>query len=466
MKNSKIVMSTLVTVMLLSGCGATSSALYPAGEQQVVKIEKVKEFDLLTPAKTEKAHFHILYKAKHTKPSPDDYVNARGSTIDLSKLPTVVIALPVETKRERSGANELDKTGEFKTEGYISKSEETVEKELIRAGYNVIDRSKFEAKLRTTREAKLEKMQTKGDNLYDAQIDGLKSQLRAGKITNKEYIDKISKLNDATSSRKQGDKELIDMSELIRAAQSNGVQADYILQLNKIEEYNGYLTSLPLRGQKDIEDYLAKNPDISYGEGKNKIPESFNTKVFRVVFSAKLFNVKSGKVVWSGSHELNSQDIEDITVDFDILKKDTSSKNINNNRIALNNKVKALYEETKNAEAELKKLYEIASKERTYKDEASQKYHESKLKNNINKYEQIIAQNNENIKSFNVMVKSSQNESIKFEYIVSDLYIKPNLNASDKSMDPREKKVIQKHRSKLLSETIRSLFNTIKVKNG
>ena len=465
MHHKKIIISSLLATLILSGCGSRSEALYPVGKEEQVKVQTVKEFSLLSPQRTVKTHFHILYKAKHTKPSLDDYVNARGNIIDLSKLPTVVIALPVEKRKQGDEASELDRTGEFKTEGYISKSEEAVEKELIRFSFNVIDRSKFEAKLRTTREAKNEDKKTKGDNLYDAQVNILKAQLNNKKITNEEYINKISKLNDASSTRKQGEKELIDMSELIRAAQSNGVQADYILQLNKIEEYNGYLTSLPLKGKKEIEEYLKQNPDLTYGEGPEKIPASFDTKVFRVVFSAKLFNVKSGKVVWTGSHELNSLDIEDITVDFDIIKKDISTLTMNHERSSHNREANKLYQESLNAQRKLKELYHIASQDREYDDEVTQASGERKLKSDIEKYESILRYNNNRIKKLNRDVTNKASNQLKFQYLVTDLYIQPNLNITD-NMDPRQKKIIQKHRRKLLSETIRSLFNTIRVRNG
>jgi len=462
MINKKILVQGFVATMLFTGCMVSSPSLYPGSKKKVVAVENVSQLPILKAKKDEKTHFHIVYNAKHTKPTMDSYVNARGSLIDLAKLPTVVIALPVEMNKGNNVENELDASGEFKTEGYINQSEVTVEKELIRFGFNVIDRSKFEAKLRTSRE-KNQKLTT-GDNLYEAKVNLLKKQLNAKKITNKEYINKLTALNDISSSRRRGNKELVDMSELIRAAQSSGVQADYILQLNKIEEYKGYVTSLPLKGDRDLEDYILQNPDISYGNGANKIPFSFDTKVFRVVFSAKLFNVKTGKVIWSGSHELNSLDIEDITVDFDIVKRDASTKIINKDRVKFNNRAEEVYTETQQIQKTLQALYKKASKVREYEDKEIQSYSENQLKNDIKKYEKALRENNELLKKFHRYAKNNS-EEIKFEYLVSDLYIKPNLNTLDKDIKLSDKKIIEKHRERLLAETIRSLFHTIKVKN-
>jgi len=465
MKKRKLILSSLLVALLSTGCVVSSPALY-SKNKDVETVHNIVKLPMLKHIPDERTHFNILYKAKHTKPSIDDYVNTRGSNIDLNKLPTVVIALPVETRKTENDTNELDKTDEFKTEGYISKSEETVEKELIRAGFGVIDRSKFEAKLRTLRDSKnLDKdKETIGTAMFEARMKVLEKQLENKKISVEEYSKKLASLDEASNSRYRGDKELIDMSELIRAAQSKGVQADYILQLNKIEEYNGYITQLSLKGNSKIEEYISKNTNLRYGYKKNDIPLNFDVRVFRVVFSAKLFNVQSGKVVWSGSHELNSLDIEDTTVDFDIMKQDITSKGINLEQSKINAQLYSLHQEALNASTQLKKLYNKASQEREYKDKNIQMFSEQQLRNSISKNLNIIVQNNKEIDRINAFARDNK-ISIKFDYKVSDLIINPNLNTLEDIKDPRKQRVIKNHRSKLLSETIRTLLNTIKVKN-
>ncbi len=459
MKTKQIVASGLLTI-LLGGCAATSPAMYTSQDKapsvvDVITIQQIK------PIALKKEHFSIKYRAKNTKPSEDNYVNTRGSRIDLNKLPTVVIALPVEIRQNSNNAQKLDKTGAFKTEGYINKAEETVEKELIRAGFGVIDRSKFEAKLRTLRESS--NGSSMGDAVLQAEVQILNEKFKNKEITALEKADELARLTKSVS-RFRGDKELIDMSELIRAAQSKGVKADYILQLNTIEEYNGYITQLRIKGNKDVESYINSNDNISYGNSKDTIPFNFDTSVFQVVFSAKLFNVQSGKVVWSGSHELNSLDIEDIQASFSIVKKDVNSKKINDKINRLNNQINIVSKEALSSNKILQKLYKKASVKREYLDNNIQNLSENKLKNSITKNENIISKNNKKINKFNSISKN-HSEVIEFNYEISDLYIEPNLNPSNELIDNRKLKIIKKHRSKLLNKTIRSLFKTIKVKN-
>ena len=457
MKIKKIVATGLL-VVLLSGCAVTSPAIYTS-QDKAPSVVEVVNLPLLEPIPLEKTYISIKYNAKNTQPSEDDYVNTRGSIIDLSKLPTVVIALPVENKQNSNNAQRLDKTGAFKTEGYINKAEETVEKELIRAGFGVIDRSKFEAKLRTSRESS--NGSTMGDAVLQAEIQILEEKYRNNEITAVEKAEELAKLTKG-ASRFRGDKELVDMSELIRAAQSKGVKADYILQLNTIEEYNGYITQLRIKGDSDVESYIDQNEDISYGNSKNTIPYGFETSVFQVVFSAKLFNVETGKVVWSGSHELNSLDIQDIQASFYIVKKDINSKKINDEINILNNQIDVIEKESLLSRNFLQKQYKKGSVEREYLDKNLQKVGEDNLKDSVLKNKIMINENNEKINKFNSISKSHNNE-IVFNYLISDLFIEPNLNPSEDLIDNRKLKVIKKHRSKLLSKTIRSLFKTINV---
>lgn len=460
---TKIILSTLA-VLLLSGC-QTSPSLYTT-KQKVPQVEKIIKLPKLKPIKVEKRNFTIEYKAKNTQPNMYSYVNTRGSIIDLNKLPSVVIALPVEDNQILTNTQKLEKTGAFKTEGYINKAEEVVEKELIRAGFSVIDRSKFEAKLRTQRESNRVITNQIHNNSLAADIEIVKEQLKNNEITKAQMLSKIAVLEKNSKTRtRDGQKELIDMSELIRAAQGEGVKADYILQLNTLEEYNGYVTQLKIKGNSDVDHYISKNDDITYGtDGGDTIPYNFNTKVYQVVFGAKLFNVQTGKVVWAGSHKLNSLDIEDITASFSIVKKDTNSALINNKINRLNNTIISLQNKSLKSQKTLEKLYAKASKEREYKNENTQTIEEQKLKNNISMHEKTIKSNNTKINKFNSISKNYNND-IEFKYVVSDLFIDPNLNLDTSTLDNEKQEIIKQHRSKLLGQTIRSLFKTIKVKN-
>lgn len=457
---TNIVVFSLMT-LLLGACSIKSPALYET-KQKIPEIENVVIKQNVEPVKIQKKNFSIKYDARKTKPNRNNYVNTRGGIIDLNKLPSVVIALPVENKMASNEAQTLDKTGAFKTEGYINKAEEVVEKELIRAGFSVIDRSKFEAKLRTLRESNIG--DTLDSKVFDKESQILKDELKNGKITDKEYNNSLAKLNASTSTRVRGKKELIDMSELIRAAQSKGIKSDYILQLNTIEEYKGYATQLKIKGNSEVENYLLNNKDISYGSNEGDIPHAFKVDIFQVVFSAKLFNVQTGKVVWTGSHKLNSLDIENILASFNISKQDINRSSINNTINTLNNRITLLRDESLSSQESLQKLYAVASKEREYRSERRQKVNEKNLKNSILEYENSIKDANSKIKEFNLQ-SINYKAMLKYKYIVSGLLLEPNLNSTATSMDNQKLNIIEQHRSELLRQTISSLFQTIKVRD-
>lgn len=453
--SKKNILIAAIAMSIFSGCVATSPALYTSEDQNNITVTSVEKIENIVPKDMKKQQFDIFYKAKNTQPNEDNYVNARGSVINLDKKSKVVIALPVETSPSINSTLGADV---FKTEGYINKAEVVVEKELLRAGFDVIDRSKFEAKLRTKRENNSHKETL----VYEKAKKLLDEKLKNTTISKEEYVHELAKLKETTQHRSRGQKELIDMSELIRAAGSKGVQADFILQLTTIEEYKGYKTQVKIHGNPDVENYLKNNPDVTYGDRANSIPYSFDTQVFRVVFAAKLFDVQTGKVVWTGSHELNSLDIENIRAIFNIGKKDINSFTINNEINGLNSKAMAIKKESVAAKNKLIELYNYASSERKYKDKEEQKIGEKRLKDNISKYENIIKSNNDLIKKFNLEFKN-YNPEVKYQYIVSNLLIEPNLNP-EKASTNQELKVILDHRKRLLSSTIRALFNTINVK--
>jgi len=461
LKKNYIILST-ISLIFLTGCTSTSPALYP--QLKIAEnIKKVEKTNYLKAKDIEKVTFELIYKPKTSKPLIDNYVNTRGGSINIKKSPSIVIALPVEDRQAYNNAETLDKTKAFKTEGYINKSEPNVEKELMRFGFSVLDRSKFEAKLRTVRDSVNNKnWKYDESDLYTEKLKYLKQQFEKGKISDKNYWNQLSSMERETKRRTKGQKEIIDMSELIRAAQSEGVQADYILQLNKIEEYSGFPVNIPIKGQTKVEEYLKNNPYLEYGTQRNNIPFKFTIKAFQVTFSAKLINVQSGKVVWTGMHELNSLNVEKIIVNFNIIKEDISTHLINKEINILNNRVSQIEKSALNNQYKLNKLYKIASKKREYEDEDIQIYKEKELKDTISRLEKLLMNDNKKLDELN-MLKHNINNKTNYSYKISDLLIKPDLKVG-KNLNRFERKTIEKHRQKLLNMTIRSLLNTIKIK--
>lgn len=465
MFKTTLLFSSTLGYLLFTGCAVVSDPIYPS-TKRATKVPAIKQLDLLTPHKTQKTEFSLVHKGSSMIPDEDNYVNTASSKIDLKKFPTIVIALPVERNAKRGKAEDsLNKTAAFKTEGYLNKAEPNVEKELMRFGFNVIDRSKFEAKLRTLRDSTKydTKYYRKQSEIYDEKVSYLKQQKADGKISAEDYFNKLSEADLDSRSRKVDNKEIVDMSELIRAAQSNGVKADYILQLNEIVEYSAYQTSISIKGLPEIKDYMSLNPDLEYGTKENNIPSSFPVGVYQVVFGAKLINVQSGKVQWVGTHELNSLDIESITASFSIIKEDISTENLNTKIQVQNNKALRVYDEAKERQSSLNSFYKKASIAREYKNESVQTIYERSLKQSISANERTLTQNIKKIKDLNLNAVPIKHKS-KFSYYGSQLVVSPDFNVNQSTLSREQQKRILKHRQKLLNKTIRSLLNTIKVK--
>jgi len=459
---SKLIIGLSITVAtFFAGCSATSPALNSM-DKKPEEIQKVIPLSLVTPEEDENTKFTIVFPKKGFIPIEDNYVNTRNGFIKIDKSPKVVIALPVESRRSMSSAETLNKTDAFKTEGYINESESNVEKEFMRFGFSLVDRSKFEAKLRTVRDSG--KKDSGSSFYFDEKIRLLKKQFDTKKISESDYLKQINRLEQEkdTNRRAASQKEIVDMSELIRAAQSKGVQADYILQLNKIEEYQGYPLSISIIDNPQLQRYLKKNPTIQYNTTKSTLPTEFTIKVFQVRFSAKLINVQNGKVVWTGEHELNSLDIEDIELVFSILKKDISSADMNKKIQDENQKIQDEYDSAVVNYNQLEKLYATTSKKREYDDSSKQIATEKSLRSSIQKNENELKSINTQIKEFNDLSKNFEFQP-EFYYEISNLTIKPNLTVGN-YVSQYEKREIQKHREKLLNITIRSLIETIKTK--
>lgn len=433
--------------IIFIGCSATSPALY-SPDKTYIPIEEVKLIELQKVKDIDKHRYEIYFKSKSTKPNINAYVNSKNTYIRPNS--SIVIALPLE-----ENSNVLTRTKKFKTEGYINKTEANIEKELLRFGFDVIDRSKFEAKLRSVRDSNNRTSVNQQNRLNYEKLKYYQREREKENLTEKEYFEKIAQLDLDSQSRKEGNKEIIDMSELIRAAQMDGVKADYIFQLNRIKESQSYPETLDLINIQEIEDYLIDNIDLDYGKGKNDIPPHLSLNVYRVLFSAKLIHVQTGKVVWTGEHELNSLHIEDMLVVFNITKKDISTQRINQGIKAENTHRLSLYNKAIHNKNQLETLYKLASQTRTYKNKKNQLNEEKKLKTDIHSLETALVSLSQEIKTINNSPLISK-EKVKFSYTISPFTISPDLRRSS------NQKRIQIHREQLLNKTIHSLLKTIR----
>ncbi len=144
-----------------------------------------------------------------------------------------------------------------------------IERELIRHGFLVLSRSKFEAKLRDLR----------------------------GR-------------NPAASDAQQ----LTDISEVIRAAQSGATRSDYVLHINNFEHDKAFPAQINLLANNEIKSFFTAKPHL---EGQFKPKQYLECVTNGVELNAKLIHVKSGAIIWLGKHQVHelSQAISNITVE-------------------------------------------------------------------------------------------------------------------------------------------------------
>ncbi len=167
----------------------------------------------------------------------------------------------------------------YNTSGYFNYTEQQIEKALMKLGYRVIDRSKFEAKLREQRR--------------------IATSMHASGVV-RERVDRAAF------------DQLRDISELVRAAQDGDIRSDYILQVNKVEIGKTYEEE-NLSINPEVEAFRDKYPAIAH-----EILKVYRFPEYSAKFNAKLIDVESGRIVWIGSHEVTSRNVlgQDINVKF------------------------------------------------------------------------------------------------------------------------------------------------------
>jgi len=239
----------------------------------------------------------------------DNVVQSGAHTIKAGS--TVVINVP-DKIFERTSKQETD--DEFRTAEFFNYAEQEIERELIRHGFSVLSRSKFEAKLRDLRDETSCKDKwwrcpaSKVDSEVQTILDELEESFKEGKISAIDFAKQTKKfksemqISSTGRSRQEGDRELTDISEVIRAAQSGSVQSDYILQINNFDTNRITNTEVNLLESAEIRAYLLDNPSVK----QQFIKKQYLTcQTEGAELNAKLIHVSSGAIVWIGKHEVN-----------------------------------------------------------------------------------------------------------------------------------------------------------------
>jgi hypothetical protein len=239
---------------------------------------------------------------------------------------SVVINVPAGLFEDESDATAQNQ--DFKTKDFFNTAEQQIEKVLIRNGFRVLSRSKFEAKLRSLRdEARCDLsnyrcLYSKVSPESQAIMDQLKVQLENSEITNDHYASEITKyrtkLQTASAGKRRtgNEKELTDISEVIRAAESGDIQADYILQINVFDIEQKTQVQTDLRHIPEIREFFRKHPGVKRTFETNY--HILSCKVVGAHLNAKLVHVRTGEIAWIGEHQLNefSSGLQNVTIEL------------------------------------------------------------------------------------------------------------------------------------------------------
>lgn len=343
MKNFLLI--TFVAATSLVGCMPTTVVLPPLPEVTAyVDMPTVPSDEDLSSAIT-------LLKVPTDKRELNENVTARPH-FQIEPNSTVVISVPAEEQANQQRRKQLNAMSQyipqvkaeqlrslpqqqevnnqmaFQTDGYFNKAEQQIEKSLLKKGFIVLDRSKFEAKLRDRRS---EKTGTSYGVAKSAAIEDLEERREQNRITQQEYLEGLSNIDseyqvrEENASRNAGENELVDISELIRAAQEGDVRADYLLQVNNFDVKPITDRTIVLSRNPEVSQLIKTNPgllDAMAVKGMNKVqrPGYFS------YMNAKLIEVKTGAIVWVGEHRVESSNTEDINIDL-IMKKQVNNRN-------------------------------------------------------------------------------------------------------------------------------------------
>lgn len=344
----------------------------------------------------------------------------------------------------------------FSTAEYFNKAEQEIEKSLLRKSFTVMDRSKFEAELRDRREKKSDKNTSKA---LTAEISRLRKQNKSGLISDKDLIAEIEAAENRYSedssgnTREAGDNELVDISELIRAAQEGQNQADYILQVN----------SFDIDPISDRQLYISEQEKIAahFIEHQGLLDEMYEQNVATITqpgffgyLNAKLIDVKTGAIVWVGEHRVESQNVIDIRVKMTMSRQAANEAKIKGFVQGYNNRVKRKQDE-------INRLYLYAHNKSITKKEQKQRVlaYNTAMKD----YKELIKQQPEVPNweySYNVS-QPSISPDFPSEFELKKIQKTSNLSQKNYNQFLRLKERLGNHQSKIAKLVSKELIATI-----
>jgi hypothetical protein len=356
---NKITLATGLAT-LFAGCASGPKPLPPPPPPPVLSpVPTITEFALRDVPGPQDLTTQVVFPQIPTdsKVLMDGVTSRPGYSVPIDA--SIVISVPVEEQLREGRSKETlmaetatDDEGisNFRTTGYFNRAEQQIVRSLIGKGFNVVDRSKFEAKLRDQREAASRDFRQRESDSKKAEVESATTKKDAGLLTMDQWAAEMkrieNKFNAGSSSngRKPGQsKELVDNSELIRAAQSGETQADFILQVNTFNTESTADEHLYLTSFKEVDEVCKANPGLRTALDASGF-STITQPGFFGYLNAMLIEVQTGAIVWVGEHRVTTGNVlkGGYTIKVPLSKSVSNGNELNKNIKDYNKELRSL----------------------------------------------------------------------------------------------------------------------------
>jgi hypothetical protein len=301
-------------------------------------------------------------------------------------LPTgasIVIDLPTDQPIGMTKSAVQSSYLRYRSVGYAHHVESELERALIRRGLKVIDRTRFEAKLRDLRDRAeylrnhwwSRNVSSQTNPALDGLLEKLGKDLAENKITQQQYQEKaaeaMNQMRVASSTTKRGENEVADRAELMRAViPGNGEpKAEYLLHVDRFELSPRGRRAIDLANNPAIKTYMAKHPGLRVGANpETSLPANVYQPAYVISASAKIIQVESGAIIWTAEHELDVSALFEsgTSVTFQTSREVSNVDDILDPVRAYNTRVKAAYDKAATAHRSLVRVMDRHDSVRTF----------------------------------------------------------------------------------------------------
>ncbi len=491
-RKPRLLGSLTLLALVAAGCGKpTSAPLF----QSVPQLDQVPEFQPLAMREIPQAvRDQLVLRLEPGTGMPDGeaFVNSPGAEARADGgRPTVVISVPLEATRAARQAADLRAQGyvpqssvapenvsaaaleSFQTDGYYNEAEQQIEAALIRRGFDVLDRARFEATLRDLRDQAEDRRRCFWSwcDLFEARgleaaIEDLEEQLEDGEITREEFQEQVSEAErraDRTSpGERRTEDEMVDIAEVIRAAQSGNEQSDYLLQISLVQVEPSFDREFVIDRFPETQAFLRRHPGLQIGRAAGQLPPSVPARWYRAEFNAKLMSVRTGSIVWLGNHTLTSADAEPLTITMDVERRVANAEAVTQAIRDYNLRGDRLRDDALRTRATLESLYQQAQVPQAFESDQALLQWEQKTRDDVAQLERRFRDLREELAAHAAARPPEFTEDFEYAYTVSEPRVDPNLTDFDAS-DRRAQELLDEHRNALIQAVTRSLIATIEV---